>query len=225
MKVYNNIEQGTQEWFDLRCGILTASEVKRILTPTLKVANNDKSRAHVYELASQRVSKYVEPSFVNDDMLRGTYGEVIARDIYSENYGLVEQVGFITEDKFGFTIGYSPDGLVGADGLIEIKSPKQKNHFRIMADNDFSDYILQIQTGLLITGRKWCDFISYCGGMALKPIRVYPDTATQSAIVEAASILEVNINEKINAYMSAVSGGVMTERIVEESHDDDEYEF
>ena len=58
---HDDLIQGSDEWLQIRCGLLTASEMKHILTPTLKVANNDKTRAHAYELAFQRITQYVEP--------------------------------------------------------------------------------------------------------------------------------------------------------------------
>src|SRR3546814_6407235 len=69
--------QGSEEWLQARCGLLTASEMKLIVTPTLKAANNDKTRTHLYELLAQRVTGYVEPHYISDDMLRGMDDEII----------------------------------------------------------------------------------------------------------------------------------------------------
>jgi hypothetical protein len=126
IKYYKELQQGSDEWLQARCGLLTASEMKLIMTATMKVANNDKERAHLYELAAQRVTKHVEPSYFNDDMLRGQVDEIEARLLYAENFAPVDDMGFITNDKWGFTLGYSPDGMVGEDGLIECKSRRQK---------------------------------------------------------------------------------------------------
>ena len=115
---YPELEQGSDEWLAARLGVLTASCVKLILTPTLKTANNDKTRAHVFDIAAQRITQYLEPQFIGDDMLRGMEDETYARDKYAEKCAPVTECGFITSDKFGFTLGYSPDGLVGDDGLI-----------------------------------------------------------------------------------------------------------
>lgn len=188
---YWDVIQGTDEWHRLRCGVLTASEIKLILTPTLKVASNDKERAHLFELVAQRITQYVEPHYVNDDMMRGHEDEVVARDLYSMRYAEVEEVGFITNDMLGFRLGYSPDGLVGDNGLIEIKSRRQKYQIEtILSDAVPAEHILQCQAGLLISGRKWLDYISYCGGMPMSVIRVHPDARIQSAIVDAAAAFE-----------------------------------
>src|SRR4051812_27927661 len=108
---HRNVFQGSDEWFALRKGVLTASEMKLVVTPTLKVADNEKTRAHLYELLAQRITDYVEPCYVSDDMLRGYEDEVYAREAYRQHYSPVEEVGFVTNDKWGFTLGYSPDFL------------------------------------------------------------------------------------------------------------------
>ena len=70
IKYHDDLIQGSDEWLQARCGLLTASEFDRILTPTLKIADNPKSRAHCWEIAAQRITSYVEPHYVSDAMLR-----------------------------------------------------------------------------------------------------------------------------------------------------------
>lgn len=191
---YHDIDQGSEEWHALRCGILTASEIKLIMTPTLKPARNDKDRAQLYELLAQRITGHTEPSYISDDMLRGYEDEINARILYSEHFAPVKECGFITNDDHGFVLGYSPDGLVGDEGLIECKSRRQKFQMQtILADAVPEEYVLQCQAGLLISGRKWLDFISYCGGMPMFVKRVFPDDAIQNAIVDAATQFEDRI--------------------------------
>ena len=98
-KYHDDLIQGSDEWLAQRCGLITASEMKLILTPTLKVADNDKTRAHVYELLFQRLTKFVEPQYVSDAMMRGQEDEIYARAAYEEHYAPVEQVGFITNER------------------------------------------------------------------------------------------------------------------------------
>lgn len=217
LKIYKDIVQGDEAWFKVRTGILTASEIKYILTPTLKIANNDKERSHLYELVAQRVTGYVEPSYINDDMLRGQEDEVEAKILYSEKYLPVEEVGFMTNDKWGFTLGYSPDGLVSETGLIEIKSRRQKFQVeRFLANSIDPEHILQVQTGLLVSERNWCDYISYCGGMPMFVTRVFPDDKIQAAILEAASSFEAKIVAKIAEYNEKIKGFYPTKRRVEQ---------
>lgn len=215
-----DLEQGTEQWLQARCGLLTASEMKLIITPTLKIASNEKERAHLYELMAQRISGYVEPAYISDDMLRGQDDEVAARDIYAEHIAAVDHVGFITNSKWGFTLGYSPDALVGDDGLIEIKSRKQKYQVETITTNVMpDDFMIQVQTGLLVSERKWCDFISYCGGLPMVTIRIYPDEKVQAAIVEAAAAFEARMVEKMIAYGAALVFNrrlIATERRIEQ---------
>ncbi len=216
-----DVVQGTDEWHAIRCGILTASEVKTILTPTLKIASNDKERAHVYELLAQRITKYTEPSYLSEDMLRGMSDESDARDIYSDNYAEVTECGIVLNDDHGFTIGFSPDGLVGDDGIIEIKSRRQKFQVQSILEQEAPDeYMLQLQTGLLVTGRKWIDYISYSAGLPMATMRVYPDDETHIAIVEAAFIFEQKINRLHERYLEMLADTnyklIPTERKIDE---------
>ncbi len=217
IKIYNDIIQGSDEWFAARCGLLTASEMNRIVTPTFKVASNDKERSHLYELVAQRITKYVEPSYITDDMIRGQEDEIEAKILYAEKVLPVEEVGFITNDKWGFTLGFSPDGLVGEDGIIEIKSRRQKYQAETILSGEMpSEYMIQIQTGLLVSERKWADFISYSGGMHMFVARVLPDEKIQNAILEAANAFETKIHMKIAEYNEKIKGLHPTERRVEQ---------
>lgn len=215
------VTQGSDEWLAMRLGLLTASEMKHIITPTLKAANNEKTRSHIYELLAQRVTKYVEPMYVSDDMLRGVEDEFYARQVYAEHHAPVEQVGFITNDRWGFTIGYSPDGLVGKDGLIEIKSRRQKFQVQTIVENLTggtipADYVMQCQTGLLVSEREWLDFISYSGGLPMCVVRVWPDDAVQGAIIEAAAAFEAKLAECLGIYRDASADLIPTERRIEQ---------
>lgn len=216
-KYHYNVEQGSEEWHKLRTGILTASEIKLILTPSLQIAKNDKVRSHVYEIAAQRANNYTEPHYISDDMLRGKGDEVYARELYSDKYAPVIECGFVTREIGGITYGYSPDGLVGDDGLIEVKSRRQKYQMETICKNEVPDeFMLQIQSGLLITERKWCDFISYCGGMPMFVKRVYPDVDIQEAIIQAGANFELSVLEMIKFYELNSKDLQPTERIIEE---------
>lgn len=214
-----DLVQGSDEWLAARCGLLTASEMKLILTPTLKVANNDKTRAHVWELLAQRLTRYVEPHYVSDDMLRGQEDEWEAVRLYAENYAPIERTGFITNNRWGFTLGYSPDALVGDDGLLECKSRRQKFQIQTIAGNECpEDFWLQVQTGLLVSERKWLDFISYSGGLPMFVHRVEPCAETQDAIVRAATEFEARIAECERDYLATLASRtfVPTERKIEQ---------
>lgn len=219
---YPDLEQGSDEWLAARCGILTASEMKNIITPTLKVADSDKTRTHVWELAAQRINQFVEARYVGGDMIRGTEDEVYARMAYDKHVAPTQTMGFIVNRKWGFAIGYSPDWLVGDDGLGEAKSRLQKLQLQTICENVPaksipSEFVLQVQTGLLVTERKWMDLCSYSNGMPMAVIRAYPDPIIQAAIIEAATTFEEKVREKIAAYHTAMASGarlIPTERRV-----------
>jgi len=215
LTVFNDLEQGTDEWLAARCGIITASVVGQLITPkTVKPATNDYSRALTMNLVAERITGYVEPMHMNADMERGTLDEPYARDLYSEHYAPAHEVGFMVRDDFGFKIGYSPDGLVGHDGLIEIKSRRQKKHLAtILADEVPLENMAQIQCGLLVSGRDWLDYVSYCGGMPLYVQRVYPDPRWHEAIKDAVQTFEDKARLMLETYKGAVTGRPNTKRI------------
>jgi hypothetical protein len=208
--LHRDLQQGTDEWLEARCGLLTASEMKLIVTPgTLKPASNEKERTHLWELLSQRLTKRVELNgYQSDAMLRGHAEEAEARYLYEQHFEAVETVGFITNSRWGFTLGYSPDGLVGDDGLIEVKSRAAKYQVETLVEclpksTIPDEYKIQVQTALLITERKWCDFISYSNGMPMVTIRVEPDPIYQEAILAAATAFEKRLEAKLLAFADA----------------------
>lgn len=216
--IHDDVFQGSDEWHQLRCGLLTASEVCRIITPAkLEFAKNDKCRIHAYELAAQRITQYVEPQYIGEAMLRGKDDEIYARELYREKYNQVNEVGFITRDIDGMVLGYSPDGLVGDDGGIEIKSRDQKYQVQTFADNEMpSEFMLQVQTGMMVAGRQWCDFISYSGGLPMFVKRVDADKEVQAKILMACVQFEAAVNEVVEKFKANSKGSVPTERRVEE---------
>lgn len=221
IQIYRDIMQHTDEWLALRCGMLTASDVKNILTPSkLQYASNDKERAHVYEIAAQRVNGYTEPTYQSYDMQRGILEEPLAAKLYHQNYTPLEYVGFVTNDKWGFTLGYSPDGMtLDGKGQIEVKSRSPKYQFETIVHMSVpSEYILQIQTGLLVTEREYCDFISYCGGMPMFVLRVLPDPKIQDAIIQAANVFYQKVDNWVDIFKTTARANkfIPTERTMEE---------
>lgn len=218
---HEELIQGSEEWHAARCGLLTASEMHLIITPkTLKAASNDKERAHLYELLAQRTTRYVEPAYVGDAMLRGMDDEFEAVQLYGKTYAKTQSVGFVTNDKWGFTIGYSPDALVGDDGLVECKSRKQSLQVKTLVDyvpddKIDPDFMIQVQTGLLVSERLWCDLVSYCGGLPMATVRVWPDYIVHAAILEAAEAFEARLTAatlRLKAVMASGARLVPTER-------------
>ncbi len=215
LEVFNELEQGTDEWLAARCGIVTASVVGQLITPkTIKPATNDYSRGLTMTLAAERITGHVEPIHMNADMERGTLDEPFARDLYSDHFAPAVEVGFMVRDDYGFRLGYSPDGLVGDDGLIEIKSRRQKKHLAtILADEVPLENMAQIQCGLLVSGRDWLVYVSYSGGMPLYVKRVLPDPRWFAAIIEAVADFEKSADEMVGRYLASTANLPTTERI------------
>lgn len=176
-------------------------------------AESDYSRSLALLLAAERINGWTEPVRITDDMWRGIDDEPKARDLYAEHYAEVDEVGFMVEDQWGFQLGYSPDGLVGDDGLIEIKSRRSKTQLAtILADSVPADNMAQLQCGLLVTGRKWIDYVSYSGGMPLYVKRVYPQPEWHTAIIQAVVLFEETVTSMVRRYTTATEGLPMTER-------------
>jgi putative phage-type endonuclease len=211
---YWEIEQGTDEWHALRRGRLTASAIGALITPKGKVANNATSRVHLLKLLAERVTGVSDPSFYNDDMMRGHLLEPYARDLYSRHYAPVRECGFVLAQAGGAELGYSPDGLVGDDGLIEIKSRLAKHHLAALLASEMpSEYTLQIQTGLAVTGRSWCDFISYTPGLPLFVHRCQRDEQLIAQLIAAAQAAEEQLSELYGLYLTAAKQFPATEPI------------
>jgi len=170
MKIYN-IKQQTPEWFEIKKLHMSASHAQA-------VGNNGKGlQTYAYKVLSEYLATNRE-NYSNDDMDRGNELEPEARAIYElETGNKVDEVGFIELDD---RVGCSPDGLVDEDGGIEIKCPNNQRFTEIIINKEKaidSNYIWQIQMNLLITGRKWWDFVAYNPNFKnpIIIIRIFPD--------------------------------------------------
>lgn len=188
LTIYEELEQGSDEWLNVRAGLVTASTIGKLITPsTLKPAANDTARSLIETLVIESITGRVEYVHPNAAMQRGNRDEPWARHEYEKHTGQdVHEVGFIRYDGPDYTLGYSPDGLVGDDGLIEIKSRSPRIQMQtIIADKVPAANMAQIQCGLFVTQRSWLDYVSYSNGMPLYIKRVYPDDAWFSAIEDS----------------------------------------
>jgi hypothetical protein len=214
LRMLPDLVQGSPEWLDQRRGMVTASVVGQLITPrTVKPAANDHSRALTMTLAAERITGWTDPVFVSDDMMRGRMDEPLARDLYSRTYAPVAEVGFMVREEDGWTLGFSPDGVVGGAGLVEIKSRKAKAQLAtILADEVPLANVAQCQAGLLVSGREWLDYVSFCGGLPLWTKRVYPDPRWFDAIREAVEQFEQTAAQMIATYAERTVGLPTTER-------------
>lgn len=155
------MEQRSPEWFAARLGKVTASRVAD-LTAKTKTGYSTSRSNYLAELLCERLTGAAAESYVNAAMQWGTDKEPEALSLYEfEVDRAVEPVGFVDHPQIAMT-GASPDGLVGADGLVEVKCPITATHLDTLLGGSVSGrYQTQIQWQLACTDRAWCDFVSY----------------------------------------------------------------
>lgn len=190
-------DQESPEWFKARCGIPTSSCFDKIVD--IKGNRSKQREGYLYQLAGERITKKSEDPFQSDAMKRGKELEDEARQIYGIIKKVkVKKVGlFITEyanPKYNHAT--SPDGVVGKEGLIEIKCPIMKTHVYYLLKNQLpADYFQQTQGQLLVTGYKWVDFVSYYPGLKPLIIRVMPDKAFQAKLRKELELFCIELDK------------------------------
>ena len=207
LTIYKELEQGSPEWLDARCGILTASQIGKLITATGKLASNDTSRGLIETLLAERISGHVDYIHPSADMQRGTLDEPYARDLYAEHHAPVHEIGFAVREINGHKLGGSPDGLVDTTGGIEIKSRRPKTHIRtIITDTVPAENMAQIQALMLIFDRPWWDYVSYAGGFPLYVKRVHADKQWHALIIDALDAFELHAALMERDYRKATEG-------------------
>jgi putative phage-type endonuclease len=191
MKIHN-IEQGTPEWFEVRKLKMTASNAQAI-------GNNGKGlEAYIYQLLAESLSSAPKESYTNEHIERGKELEAQARSLYElENDVVIEEVGFIELSEY---VGCSPDGLIGKEGGIEIKCVNDVKHLKTLLNGTKeidSAYIWQIQMSLLITNRKWWDYVQYNPNFesSLFIYKIVPDETMQEKLKAGLKFGEARIKE------------------------------
>ena len=216
IEIYEDVEQGSDEWHELRRGMVTASTIGALITPkTIKVSTAQTGLTKLTEIAAERITERFEEPITSRDMERGHFYEPYARDEYAKHKGVeVREVGFMVREVDGHKIGYSPDGLISDDGLCEFKSRKQRVQVQhILAGEVPAENMAQLQTGLFVSQRDWIDYGSYSTGMPMMIIRVEPDPRWQKVIAEALVYAENKIAEIIKDYETRVADMPMTEYV------------
>jgi predicted phage-related endonuclease len=202
-----NIEQGTQEWFQERMGIITASSMQKVLTNGKGTNESLTRRSYMNQLLGEIMSGEPVEGFSNVYTERGHMLEPEARNLYEIQTGFnVIETGFIKSNFNGYSLGYSPDGLINDDGLLEIKTKTAALQIETLRRKEVpTEYIAQIQTGLLVTGRKWLDYVSFCPCLPLFVKRLYPDKSYQENILEKCNefykelkLILIQLNETEN---------------------------
>ena len=157
----SDIEQGTDEWFAIRCGKVTASRVADVIATTKSGYSASRANYEAQLICEILTGKPAE-SYSNAAMQWGTETEPLARAQYELKTGnMVNQVGFVVHPIIE-QAGASPDGLIGEDGCIEIKCPNTSTHLdTLLSQKVPSKHITQMTWQMVCAGRKWCDFVSY----------------------------------------------------------------
>lgn len=160
MADFIDVQQNSEEWLDMRCGRLGGSSIAKVMANYGKAFGEPAKKLAVTLAVQQITKKIIEQSYTNEHMERGHEQEPIARMLYeNETFCTVDNGGFFDE---GF-IGLSPDGLIGNDGLIEIKSVLAGVHYATIRRMGVDPaYRWQCYLQLKVTGREWLDFVSYC---------------------------------------------------------------
>lgn len=195
--------QGTEEWYQLRLGKTTASRINDVMA---KLKNGGEAAArknYKVQLVVERMTGNRIESFCSDAMRRGTELEPAAREAYEFITGnTVDQIGFIDHPTIPMS-GASPDGLIGEDGMLEIKCPNTSTHIEwMLAGGAPSEHVNQMQWQMECAGRKWCDFVSYDPRMPLELqlfiVRVERDEKRTEDIKAEVSELLDEVNEMVS---------------------------
>lgn len=193
--IIHDVEQGTPEWFAARLGRVTGSTMSSVLAK-----GQGKTRASLmYKLIGEKITGEPTEGYSNQHMDRGKMFEPEAREIYEQTNGIqCETVGFITEDFSGNAVGFSPDALVGDDGIAEIKTKLPHIQAELLISGRVPpEHTAQIQCGLWVTGRRWLDFISYWPGMPLFIKRVERDESYIATMAQEVAAFYAELNEKL----------------------------
>lgn len=194
MQVITGIEQGSDEWKALRLGVVTASRFKDVLS-----GGQGKTRlSYMRELAAEILTGEFQDSYSNKYMEWGTETEPQARAMYELRQGVdVEEVSFV--QCLNGAAGCSPDGLVGDSGLVEFKCPKTTTQIETFLNGEMpSSHKAQVQGQLWVTGRDWCDFVSF-------DPRINGDASWFCTRVHADGEYIRNLEESVNIFINELN--------------------
>jgi putative phage-type endonuclease len=197
------IQQGSPEWFAARCGRVTASRVADVVART-KTGWGASRANYAAELIAERLTGCTAPGFSNSAMQWGTDQEPVARAAYEARTGVsVDLVGFVDHPEIAMS-GASPDGLIGDDGLLEIKCPNTATHLdTLLSETVPGKYVTQMQWQMACTGRAWCDFASFDprlpANMALFVRRIDRDVSLILELESEVAAFLAEIDAKVEA--------------------------
>lgn len=196
------MQQGSDEWLKARAGKFTASRFADLMAVT-KSGPSASRQNLITTLALERITGEPVLTYANEAMQRGTELEPVARAAYEALTGeWVDLVGFVQDDRWPY-VGVSPDGLIGDDGLIEIKCPfSQAKHLEALRRGAHAvEYRWQVQGQMWITGRQWCDVVSFDprfpDGLQLAITRVQRDDEAIAKLAKACEDAEQEVQSVV----------------------------
>lgn len=188
---FDTAPQGSEAWLAVRRGRITGSRFRDALDRTAKGALTAKATLYAMDTARERFGGSAAPVFVNAAMRTGTEQEPFARAEYEAETGnVVLEAGFAFTDDGRF--GCSVDGLVGSDGMVEIKTLVSSDSlFTAVVERDYSQYIDQINGSLWLLDRQWCDLCLWAPDLPMGALNIVRITRSEPLIKEmAAKLLE-----------------------------------
>jgi len=196
--------QGSPEWLAARLGRVTMSELKSLLVKGKGPGGLGAGAiTYMHQLIGERITgELAEPFQGNAHTRRGHELEGVARALYCDATGEPEpqEVGLILNHE----VGYSPDSLVGANGLLEIKTKLPKFQIEVLLNGEIPDeHIPQCQGGLWVSEREWIDFVSYWPGMPLFIKRAYRDDIMIRRIAERVEAFHAEMERRLSQVMAA----------------------
>lgn len=196
-----DVNQGSPEWFAQRCGKVTASRIADVMART-KTGYGAGRANYMAQIVAERLTGTVAPSFSNAAMQWGTDIEPQARAMYAFTHDLeIAECGFVDHPSLPMT-GASPDGLIGTDGLVEIKCPNTATHIETLRGASIDrKYLLQMHWQMICTERAWCDFLSFDprlpAEMQMHVRRVERDTALADEIASEVSVFLLEVDQTV----------------------------
>lgn len=208
MKIVSDIEQGSQEWLDVRLGIVTCSELEPLLVNGKGPAGfGVGAMTYMDRLIGERITgAEAEAWRGNGSSARGHALEPVVRDLYCLRTGIepdqITQVGIILNHG----IGYSPDGMIGDSGLIEVKTKIPEKLVSVIIEGKIpAEHVAQCQAGLWVSEREWIDFLGYWPGMPLCLVRAYRDEAMITKIAERITAFYELLNKRMERVMGVAA--------------------
>lgn len=197
--IIHDVEQGSPEWHKLRLGKLTGYDFYYLM------GDSETRNKIILQKASEIIAKSLEETTAkfSQDIIRGRELEDEAVLTYEMTRGIItKKIGFVESDN---NTGCSPDRLVGDDGLLEIKCPNRVGYLSHYLNKPKKEYFVQMQYDMMITERKWCDYVAYNRAFELFVERYNADYDLQAEMKKAIIRANIDINKVVKEYYNKIN--------------------